>query len=106
METLMMTSVNQGAVNENVDRNEKLVHSMSSDCQKPFKSVPECSVSCISDRESATSDSKYSDAHRVDKPVPQVRQDIPFSALKGVRGGGRTSISGTKHICLFLSINK
>lgn len=57
----MITSVNQnqGAVNDNaVDRNEKLVHSMSSDCQKPFKCVVECSKSCISERESATNDSK------------------------------------------------
>lgn len=35
-----MMSVIQGTVNENaMDRNEKFVPVMSSDCQKPFKSV-------------------------------------------------------------------
>lgn len=36
-------SVNQGAANEiAMDRNGKCIFTMSSDCQKPFKSVPEC----------------------------------------------------------------
>lgn len=45
-------SVNQGAANEiAMDRNGKCIFTMSSDCQKPFKSVPECSEACVSELE-------------------------------------------------------
>lgn len=74
METLTTTvSVNQGAVNDiAMDRNGKCIFIMSSDCQKPFKSVPECSEACVSELRSENRNGKYSDARRVDKPVPQV----------------------------------
>lgn len=62
-----MMSVNQRTMNENaMDRPER-TGPMSSDCQKPFKSVL-----VSSELESATSDSKNSDAYGVDKPVLQV----------------------------------
>lgn len=74
METLTTTmSVNQGAANDiAMDRNGKCIFRMSSDCQKPFKSVPECSEACVSELGSENRDSKYSDTQRVDKLVPLV----------------------------------
>lgn len=74
METLTTTmSVCQGTANEiAIDRKGTCNFSMSSDCQKPFKSVPECSVASVSELRSDHFDCKYSDAQRVDRLVPQV----------------------------------